>query len=152
MLQKANFIIVSNDFFISVKKEYNSHIIQAFTTFCKALNLHFHKSLSLLYMETHFKFNIISTNPFHKVKYGSSTADKWNVPAISINIGCHGHQWLQPPPHRDLVSPGGSQEEKNTCHLAAIITSLIAQPVKNPPAMQETPIRFLGPEDSLEKG
>ena len=27
-----------------------------------------------------------------------------------------------------------------------------AQLVKNPPAMQETPVRFLGPEDPLEKG
>ena len=30
--------------------------------------------------------------------------------------------------------------------------SLIAQLVTNPPAMQETPVRFLGPEDPLEKG
>ena len=30
--------------------------------------------------------------------------------------------------------------------------SLIAQLVKNPPAMQETPVRFLGPEKLLEKG
>ena len=30
--------------------------------------------------------------------------------------------------------------------------SLIAQLVKNPPAMQETLVRFLGLEDSLEKG
>jgi len=30
--------------------------------------------------------------------------------------------------------------------------SLIAQLVKNPPVMQETPVRFLGQEDSLEKG
>ena len=30
--------------------------------------------------------------------------------------------------------------------------SLIAQLVKNPPAMQETPLRFLGREDPLEKG
>ena len=29
--------------------------------------------------------------------------------------------------------------------------SLIAQLVKNPPAMQETPVRFLGWEDPLEK-
>ena len=29
---------------------------------------------------------------------------------------------------------------------------LIAQWVKNPPAMQETPVRFLGQEDALEKG
>ena len=31
-------------------------------------------------------------------------------------------------------------------------TSLIAQLVKNPPAMQETLVRFLGQEDPLEKG
>ena len=30
--------------------------------------------------------------------------------------------------------------------------SLIAQLVKNPSAMQETPVRFLGREDLLEKG
>ena len=30
--------------------------------------------------------------------------------------------------------------------------SLIAQLVKNPPAMQETPVQFLGREDPLEKG
>ena len=30
--------------------------------------------------------------------------------------------------------------------------SLIAQLVKNQPAMQETPVQFLGPEDPLEEG
>ena len=30
--------------------------------------------------------------------------------------------------------------------------SLISQVVKNPPAMQETPVQFLGWEDPLEKG
>ena len=30
--------------------------------------------------------------------------------------------------------------------------SLVVQLVKNPPAMQETPIQFLGREDPLEKG
>ena len=29
---------------------------------------------------------------------------------------------------------------------------LIAQLLKNPPAMQETPVHFLGQEDALEKG
>ena len=29
--------------------------------------------------------------------------------------------------------------------------SLVAQLVKNPPAMQETPVRFLGQENPLEK-
>ena len=32
------------------------------------------------------------------------------------------------------------------------VWSLIAQLVKNPPAMQETLVRFLGREDLLEKG
>ena len=30
--------------------------------------------------------------------------------------------------------------------------TLVTQLVKNPPAMQETPVRFLGWEDPLEKG
>ena len=32
------------------------------------------------------------------------------------------------------------------------MASLIAQLVKNLPAMQETPVQFLGQEDPLEKG
>ena len=31
--------------------------------------------------------------------------------------------------------------------MASNVASLVAQLVKNPPAMQETPVRFLGPED-----
>ena len=31
-------------------------------------------------------------------------------------------------------------------------SSLVTQLVKNPPAMQETPVRFMGQEDALEKG
>ena len=33
---------------------------------------------------------------------------------------------------------------------ASLRATLIAQLVKNPPAMQETPVQFLGPEDPLE--
>ena len=33
-----------------------------------------------------------------------------------------------------------------------ILASLIAQLVKNPPAMQETLVQFLGQEGALEKG
>ena len=41
----------------------------------------------------------------------------------------------------------------NTQHLPLLTrASLIARLVKNPPAMQETPVRFLGWEDLLEKG
>ena len=37
-------------------------------------------------------------------------------------------------------------------HLDAFTASLIAQLVKNPPAMQETPVQLLGQEDPLGKG
>ena len=36
--------------------------------------------------------------------------------------------------------------------LSFIRASLVAQLVKNPPAMQETLVQFLGQEDPLEKG
>ena len=36
--------------------------------------------------------------------------------------------------------------------MEASLAFLIAQLVKNPPAMQETLVRFLGQEDPLEKG
>ena len=36
--------------------------------------------------------------------------------------------------------------------IAEFLGSLLAQKVKNLPAMLETPVRFLGWEDSLEKG
>ena len=41
---------------------------------------------------------------------------------------------------------------KNELVFLNVSYSLIAQLVKNPPAMQETPVRFLGQEDPLENG
>ena len=49
-------------------------------------------------------------------------------------------------------------KKKKICYKYLILgstfndTSLIAQLVKNPPAMQETPVQFLGQEDLLKKG
>ena len=40
----------------------------------------------------------------------------------------------------------------NLIHFTLLRASLVAQPVKNLPAMQETLVRFLGWEDPLEKG
>ena len=37
-------------------------------------------------------------------------------------------------------------------YMYVCLASLIAQLVKNPPAMQETLVRFLGRKDPLEKG
>ena len=49
-----------------------------------------------------------------------------------------GHQLLNKKKKNSRDSPGGA--------------SLVAQLVKNPPAMQGTLVRFLGWEDPLEKG
>ena len=37
------------------------------------------------------------------------------------------------------------------CYLPTLRASLLAQPVKNPPAMCETKVQFLGWEDPLER-
>ena len=42
-------------------------------------------------------------------------------------------------------------EEGQVTHSSILGISLVAQMVKNPPAMQETPVQFLGREDPLEK-
>ena len=42
--------------------------------------------------------------------------------------------------------------KSETEQLSLLGASLMAQLVKNLPAMQETPVRFLGQEDPLEKG
>ena len=48
---------------------------------------------------------------------------------------------------------GGRLKKEGTyVYLRLIWASLVAQLVKNPPAMLEAPVRFLGQEDPLEKG
>ena len=51
-----------------------------------------------------------------------------------------------------ISGSGRSTEEGIGYPLQYSWGSLVAQLVKNPPAMQETWVRFLGWEDSLEKG
>ena len=46
----------------------------------------------------------------------------------------------------------GLEPQRFSLSLGYIRVSLIAQLVKTPPAMQETLVQFLGPEDPLEKG
>ena len=48
-----------------------------------------------------------------------------------------------------VIQSEASQKNKNKYR---ILTPLVAQLVKNPPAMQETPVRSRGREDLLEKG
>ena len=49
--------------------------------------------------------------------------------------------------------PLGKPQRASDCiRLELRRASLVAQLVKNPPAIQETPVQFLGQEDSVEKG
>ena len=51
-----------------------------------------------------------------------------------------------------LKSSTGQSCKIHICVYVYIGASLVAQLVKNPPTMQETLVRFLDQEDSLEKG
>ena len=51
-----------------------------------------------------------------------------------------------------IPGSGRSPGEGISYPLRYSLASLVAQLVKNPPAMQETPVRSLGQEDLLEKG
>ena len=51
-----------------------------------------------------------------------------------------------------IPGSGVSPEEGVGYPLQYSWASLVAQMVKNLPAMQETPVQFLGQEDPLEKG
>ena len=51
-----------------------------------------------------------------------------------------------------IQGENGKEDLNIIYHLHLNGASLIAQLVKNLPAMQETPVRFLGQEDPLEKG
>ena len=66
---------------------------------------------------------------------------------------------LPRPPPGDLPNPRIEPVSQVYLHwqvgslpLASPWASLVAQLVKNPPAMQETLVQFLGQEDPLEKG
>ena len=75
---------------------------------------------------------------------------KWQPTAVFLPGESHGQ--------RSLVgySPRGCKEsdtpERLTQTQASYWASLVAQLVKNPPAIRETLVRFLGREDPLEKG
>ena len=53
-------------------------------------------------------------------------------------------------PYKDEEESEVSQKEKNKSHV--LLVSLVVQLIKNLPAIQETWVRSLGWEDSLEKG
>ena len=79
----------------------------------------------------------------------------WFVPLNPLHLFC-------PPswPHPHLVTASLFSESVSLflCYYISFViltphlrASLIAQLVKNPPALQETPVQFLGQEDPLEK-
>ena len=59
-------------------------------------------------------------------------------------------RWMNLEP---IIQSEVSQKEKGKYHiLMHIWASLVAQLIKNPPAMRETSVQSLGWEDALEKG
>ena len=75
---------------------------------------------------------------------------------LFIIIQSHDSTWMQE--MLGSEAPPGQLLSTKTLHLLFYVAlkhnwaSLAAQPVKNPPAMQETPVYFLGREVPLEKG
>ena len=74
-------------------------------------------------------------------------SDLWN--AERIQAGKHLLNAGDPGLIPELVRSAG---EGTGYPLQCSWAFLVAQLVKNPPAMQETPVQFLGREDPLEKG
>ena len=56
------------------------------------------------------------------------------------------------PQHTLSLWPTLELSSQFVCESNQVRASPVAQLVKNPPVMQETPVRFLGWEDPLEKG
>ena len=54
--------------------------------------------------------------------------------------------------HRVAKRQTGLSDLAGTCALPSVGASLVAQMVKNLPAVRETQVRSLGQEDPLEKG
>ena len=55
-------------------------------------------------------------------------------------------------PEIEMTTFAGSQRSQGNSRKTSTFTSLVAQTVKNLPAMQETQLLSLGQEDPLEKG
>ena len=56
------------------------------------------------------------------------------------------------PTHSEAKQIKRLEQRMAYCRVKQVAVSLVAQLVKNLPAMQETLVRFLGQEDSLEMG
>ena len=69
-----------------------------------------------------------------------------DVPSPSASVSMWAARHHRPPHHCPILTCTAGWKK------AHFKEALIAQLVKNPPAMQETVVRFLGQEDPLEKG
>ena len=80
-------------------------------------------------------------NKFNEVKYWPKfhILNIWTLYKLRLQLNCNEIFYIHIQIFRFLKLQKGGH-------------SLIAQLVKNPSAMQETPVWFLGPEDPLEKG
>ena len=94
-------------------------------------------------------------DPLEKGTATHSSILAWNIPCTDEPGGLQsmesqrvGHNWVTKHPCT-LPLERGDCEKIFVCSTLAF---LVSQMVKNPPAMQETWVQFLGQEDPLEKG
>ena len=76
------------------------------------------------------------------------TPGGWSGDCVSLTPSAWARVTCAGRPYTYKAKEKGRMHESCSC----VWTSLIAQLVKTPPATQETPVRFLGWEDPLEKG
>ena len=101
------------------------------------------------------KFYLPLLTRHHRERFGTPVFENSHLSTSfsfprSPSAGCGGSrvsQWIS------SWSPETEEEKKIIIPSHVMVgASLIALLVKNPPAMQETLVRFLGQEDPLEKG
>ena len=92
---------------------------------------------------------------FTKGQISHGIQSKWNLPGVCEPLGVYNLPdlvlWFHPLSpcmwlYNLLVTIALLKKDSQK------IASLVAQLVKNPPAMQDTPVQFLYQEDSLERG
>ena len=88
--------------------------------------------------------------PPHRLQH-ARLLSPWDFPGKNTRVGCHVLlQGNLPNPGVEPASPVFPALHADTLPLYG--ASLVAQMVKNPPAMQETQVQSLGWRDPLEKG
>ena len=102
----------------------------------------------------YLKYAILLHRKLRNIEKPTSSLKEWkDMPALGLSRSSAGKESACNAGDPDLIPGSGrSPKEGIGCPLQYSWASLLAQLVKNPPAMPETWVRSLGWEDPLEKG